>query len=214
MNYRNKSVENDHGTLVNQGDVSYDYVVDQQPIGRELFHQFCKVKRPQYFRYITFLDDIARWPSGLNSALEVSQHRRSGRASRTNLAKSFAFSRFGGDEIVEFCDTATLVKDGHDLPGTSYRFEPAATPTPPKASARQTALGSGTVRPRRNRTAATVTAASLNNRHRDQHPPSRSPTAINLTWKVRKARATNPVLESRPVLTGEQQQQQQQVMTS
>ncbi|XP_038112858.1 uncharacterized protein LOC119767700 [Culex quinquefasciatus] len=49
-----------------------------------------------------------------------------------------------------------------DLPGTSYRFDPAATPTPPKASARQTALGSGTVRPRRNRTAATVTAASLN----------------------------------------------------
>lgn len=42
-------------------DVSYDYVVDQQPIGRELFHQFCKVKRPQYFRYITFLDDIARY---------------------------------------------------------------------------------------------------------------------------------------------------------
>lgn len=42
-------------------DVSYDYVVDQQPIGRELFHQFCKVKRPQYFRYISFLDDIARY---------------------------------------------------------------------------------------------------------------------------------------------------------
>lgn len=42
-------------------DVSYDYVVDQQPIGRELFHQFCKVKRPQYFRYITFLEDTSRY---------------------------------------------------------------------------------------------------------------------------------------------------------
>uniref|UniRef100_A0A182TVU3 RGS domain-containing protein n=1 Tax=Anopheles melas TaxID=34690 RepID=A0A182TVU3_9DIPT len=42
-------------------DVSYGYVVDQQPIGRELFRQFCKVKRPQYSRYITFLDDATRY---------------------------------------------------------------------------------------------------------------------------------------------------------
>lgn len=47
--------------LKNKIDVSYDYVVDQQPIGRELFHQFCKVKRPQYFRYISFLDDTSRY---------------------------------------------------------------------------------------------------------------------------------------------------------
>lgn len=43
--------------LKNKIDVSYGYVVDQQPIGRELFFQFCKVKRPQYYRYISFLED-------------------------------------------------------------------------------------------------------------------------------------------------------------
>ncbi|XP_065078554.1 G protein-coupled receptor kinase 2 [Ochlerotatus camptorhynchus] len=42
-------------------DVSYGYVVDQQPIGRELFFQFCKVKRPQYYRYICFLEDTTRY---------------------------------------------------------------------------------------------------------------------------------------------------------
>uniref|UniRef100_A0A2C9GSP1 G protein-coupled receptor kinase n=1 Tax=Anopheles atroparvus TaxID=41427 RepID=A0A2C9GSP1_ANOAO len=47
--------------LKNKIDVSYGYVVDQQPIGRELFRQFCKVKRPQYSRYITFLDDATRY---------------------------------------------------------------------------------------------------------------------------------------------------------
>uniref|UniRef100_A0A3F2YWJ4 G protein-coupled receptor kinase n=1 Tax=Anopheles epiroticus TaxID=199890 RepID=A0A3F2YWJ4_9DIPT len=47
--------------LKNKIDVSYGYVVDQQPIGRELFRQFCKVKRPTYSRYITFLDDATRY---------------------------------------------------------------------------------------------------------------------------------------------------------
>ncbi|XP_058056135.1 G protein-coupled receptor kinase 2 [Anopheles bellator] len=47
--------------LKNKIDVSYGYVVDQQPIGRELFRQFCKVKRPQYSRYISFLDDATRY---------------------------------------------------------------------------------------------------------------------------------------------------------
>ncbi|XP_055618889.1 G protein-coupled receptor kinase 2 [Toxorhynchites rutilus septentrionalis] len=47
--------------LKNKIDVSYGYVVDQQPIGRELFHQFCRIKRPQYFRYISFLEETARY---------------------------------------------------------------------------------------------------------------------------------------------------------
>ncbi|EAT42340.1 AAEL006120-PA, partial [Aedes aegypti] len=47
--------------LKNKIDVSYGYVVDQQPIGRELFFQFCKVKRPQYYRYISFLEDTTRY---------------------------------------------------------------------------------------------------------------------------------------------------------
>ncbi|XP_058464241.1 G protein-coupled receptor kinase 2 [Malaya genurostris] len=47
--------------LKNKIDVSYGYVVDQQPIGRELFYQFCKIKRPEYSRYISFLDDAAKY---------------------------------------------------------------------------------------------------------------------------------------------------------
>lgn len=47
--------------LKNKIDVSYGYVVDQQPIGRELFFQFCKVKRPEYSRFISFLDDTSRY---------------------------------------------------------------------------------------------------------------------------------------------------------
>ncbi|XP_075148270.1 G protein-coupled receptor kinase 2 isoform X1 [Haematobia irritans] len=39
-------------------DISYGYVIDQQPIGRELFRQFCESKRPLYFRYISFLDQV------------------------------------------------------------------------------------------------------------------------------------------------------------
>ncbi|XP_065371518.1 G protein-coupled receptor kinase 2 isoform X1 [Calliphora vicina] len=39
-------------------DISYGYVIDQQPIGRELFRQFCESRRPLYFRYISFLDQV------------------------------------------------------------------------------------------------------------------------------------------------------------
>ncbi|KAJ8709862.1 hypothetical protein PYW08_009866 [Mythimna loreyi] len=37
-------------------DVGYDYVVDQQPIGKLLFRQFCERNRPQYHKYNNFLD--------------------------------------------------------------------------------------------------------------------------------------------------------------
>ncbi|EDV52954.1 G protein-coupled receptor kinase 2 [Drosophila erecta] len=42
-------------------DISYGYVIDQQPIGRELFRLFCENKRPVYFRYITFLDEVVKY---------------------------------------------------------------------------------------------------------------------------------------------------------
>ncbi|XP_069362989.1 G protein-coupled receptor kinase 2 isoform X1 [Maniola hyperantus] len=37
-------------------EVNYDYVVDQQPIGKLLFRQFCERNRPQYHKYNSFLD--------------------------------------------------------------------------------------------------------------------------------------------------------------
>ncbi|XP_037911942.1 G protein-coupled receptor kinase 2, partial [Hermetia illucens] len=42
-------------------DVSYDYVIDHQPIGRILFRSFCENKRPIYYRYIEFLDQVQRY---------------------------------------------------------------------------------------------------------------------------------------------------------
>lgn len=42
-------------------DVRYAYVVDQQPIGRLLFRQFCEEARPEYHRYNVFLDSIVSY---------------------------------------------------------------------------------------------------------------------------------------------------------
>ncbi|XP_061380018.1 G protein-coupled receptor kinase 2 isoform X2 [Danaus plexippus] len=42
-------------------DVEYDYVVDQQPIGKLLFRQFCERNRPHYHKYNSFLDAAERF---------------------------------------------------------------------------------------------------------------------------------------------------------
>ncbi|CAG0897930.1 unnamed protein product [Darwinula stevensoni] len=42
-------------------DVRYSYVIDQQPIGRELFRQFCENVKPEYHRYNEFLDKVAQY---------------------------------------------------------------------------------------------------------------------------------------------------------
>lgn len=47
--------------LMNQIDVSYEYIVDQQPIGRLLFEQWCEVQRPEYHRCLKFLDAAKRY---------------------------------------------------------------------------------------------------------------------------------------------------------
>ncbi|KAJ9573648.1 hypothetical protein L9F63_008989 [Diploptera punctata] len=47
--------------LKNKIDVKYSYVVDQQPIGRLLFRQFCETAKPEYHRYNIFLDSIERY---------------------------------------------------------------------------------------------------------------------------------------------------------
>ncbi|XP_075986532.1 G protein-coupled receptor kinase 2 isoform X2 [Anticarsia gemmatalis] len=42
-------------------DVGYDYVVDQQPIGKLLFRQFCERNRPHYHKYNNFLDAVSTY---------------------------------------------------------------------------------------------------------------------------------------------------------
>jgi len=38
--------------------MKYSYVIDQQPIGRLLFLQFCEEERQEFHRYNVFLDSI------------------------------------------------------------------------------------------------------------------------------------------------------------
>nr|XP_026489591.1 G protein-coupled receptor kinase 5 isoform X1 [Vanessa tameamea] len=57
-------------------DVEYDYVVDQQPIGKLLFRQFCERNRPNYHKYNSFLDAIcASWSSSQNNKKSLRTER-------------------------------------------------------------------------------------------------------------------------------------------
>lgn len=38
--------------------MKYSYIIDQQPIGRLLFLQFCEEERQEFHRYNVFLDSI------------------------------------------------------------------------------------------------------------------------------------------------------------
>ncbi|KAK8377771.1 hypothetical protein O3P69_014020 [Scylla paramamosain] len=51
-------------------DVRYSYVVDQQPIGRLLFRQFCEAVKPVYHKYNIFLDEVETYQ------VEVDEKRR------------------------------------------------------------------------------------------------------------------------------------------
>jgi len=44
---------------------NYDYIVDQQPIGSELFRQFCTASKKPYHHYNDFLDDIENYETEL-----------------------------------------------------------------------------------------------------------------------------------------------------
>lgn len=47
--------------LKNQIDFRYSYIVDQQPIGRLLFRQFCQEVCPQYHTHNVFLDSVEQY---------------------------------------------------------------------------------------------------------------------------------------------------------
>lgn len=42
-------------------DVRYEYVVDQQPIGKKLFQQWCEEKQSQYHHCLKFLEAAERY---------------------------------------------------------------------------------------------------------------------------------------------------------
>ncbi|XP_065210501.1 G protein-coupled receptor kinase 2 isoform X1 [Planococcus citri] len=47
--------------LIQKINVTYTYIVDEQPIGRLLFRQFCQELQPQFHRYNVFLDFIEKY---------------------------------------------------------------------------------------------------------------------------------------------------------
>ncbi|XP_066941450.1 G protein-coupled receptor kinase 2 isoform X5 [Macrobrachium rosenbergii] len=55
-------------------DVKYSYVVDQQPIGRLLFRQYCECVKPMYHKYNKFLDDVERYQVEVDEKRQEAAH--------------------------------------------------------------------------------------------------------------------------------------------
>ena len=49
--------------------LSYKYIIEQQPIGRELFRQFCETQ-PEYKKSIDFLDAVVSMSSDFSFSIE------------------------------------------------------------------------------------------------------------------------------------------------
>ncbi|CAG0919282.1 unnamed protein product [Notodromas monacha] len=47
--------------IQNRIDVSYSFIVDQQPIGNLLFRQFCQTLHPEYYKYWELIDDMNKY---------------------------------------------------------------------------------------------------------------------------------------------------------
>lgn len=78
-------------------DIRYGYVVDQQPIGRLLFRQYCQDKKPAYHQYNLFLDAIEKYE------IEMDENR-------VELAIDL-FERYlkrGGSEVVDILNDSLI----------------------------------------------------------------------------------------------------------
>lgn len=80
-------------------DIRYSYVVDQQPIGRLLFRQFCQDKKPAYHRYNLFLDAIEKYE------IEMDENR-------TELAKDLfeQYLKREGSEVVDILNDSLIAQ--------------------------------------------------------------------------------------------------------
>ncbi|KAJ8687822.1 hypothetical protein QAD02_023616 [Eretmocerus hayati] len=94
-----------HGRLWRE--TRYSYVVDQQPIGRLLFRQYCQDKKPAYHRYNLFLDAIEKYE------VEMDENR-------TEMAK-LLFDRFLKHEDSDVIDILndTLISQCEDRLGSA-----------------------------------------------------------------------------------------------
>lgn len=77
----------------------YSYVVDQQPIGRLLFRQFCQDKKPSYHRYNLFLDSIEKYE------IEMDENR-------TELAKDVfeQYLKREGCEVIDILNDSLITQ--------------------------------------------------------------------------------------------------------
>ena len=88
-------------------DIRYSYVVDQQPIGRLLFRQYCQDKKPSYHNYNLFLDAMDKYE------VEMDENR-------TEMAKSL-FDQYLKREDSEVVDILNdeLVRQCEERLGSS-----------------------------------------------------------------------------------------------
>lgn len=78
-------------------DIRYGYVVDQQPIGRLLFRQYCQNQKPSYHRYNLLLDAIEKYE------IEIDENR-------SELAKDLfkQYLRREGSEVVDILNDSLI----------------------------------------------------------------------------------------------------------
>lgn len=74
-------------------------MVDQQPIGRLLFRQFCQNKKPAYHRYNLFLDSIEKYEIELDE-------------NRIELAKELfeQYLKREGSEVVDILNDSLILQ--------------------------------------------------------------------------------------------------------
>ncbi|XP_055848139.1 G protein-coupled receptor kinase 2 isoform X1 [Episyrphus balteatus] len=101
-------------------DISYGYVIDQQPIGRILFRQFCENKRPIYYRYISFLDQVQSNHIISRYEVEYDEHRI---AIAKEIGRRFLVIDVGSTDTIDGNNTTTTT---------------TASPTSPEATTQQT----------------------------------------------------------------------------
>ncbi|XP_026323014.1 G protein-coupled receptor kinase 2 [Hyposmocoma kahamanoa] len=89
-------------------EVGYDYVVDQQPIGKLLFRQFCEKNRPHYHKYNNFLDAAERYEVEVDESRVALATELFGRYLKTEDAAGV--TDVVTPAVVE--DTSTLIDSG------------------------------------------------------------------------------------------------------
>lgn len=100
-------------------DVRFEYVVDQQPIGRLLFRYWCEKKRPEYYRYLIFLDVCEQYE------LETDEQRID---LASSIKKQFMQTAEDGSEVFVISEPSVNITTNNKLTdGHKDLFSPCVT---------------------------------------------------------------------------------------